>query len=153
MEKINFNYYLKNILSPTEASYQLMLMKKIESVIKHIRWKVHVYLKKDTRNISYINYCFKTRNYPSRCKELQKFQKVVLDITKLTKCLISKDNFQRKLKEGISNTKSSPSVYAFADKNTNIYKFPPQDSKKLLHGNITKSYKKSPTRLEKFINL
>ena len=62
-------------------------------------------------------------------------------------------DFQRKLKEGISNTKSSPDVYAFAGRTTNIYKFPPQDYKKLLHGNITKSYKKSPTRLEKLIYL
>ena len=51
------------------------------------------------------------------------------------------------------NIKSSPDVYAFADKTTNIYKLPPQDYRKLLHENITKSYKKSPTRLEKSINL
>ena len=29
----------------------------------------------------------------------------------------------------------------------------PQDYKKLLHENITNSYKKSPTHLEKFINM
>ena len=51
------------------------------------------------------------------------------------------------------NIKSSPDVYAFADKTTNIYKLPPQDYRKLLHENITKSYKKSPTRFEKSINL
>ena len=33
-----------------------------------------------------------------------------------------------------------------------IFKLPPQCYKKLLHGDITKSYKKSPTRLEKYIN-
>ena len=44
-------------------------------------------------------------------------------------------------------------VYAFADKTANIYKLPPQDCKKLLHENITKSSKKSPTRLEKSISL
>ena len=51
------------------------------------------------------------------------------------------------------NIKSSPDVYAFADKTANIYKLPRQDYRKLLHENITKSYKKSPTRLEKSINL
>ena len=51
------------------------------------------------------------------------------------------------------NIKSSPNIYAFAEKTTNIYKLLPQDYKKLLHENITKSYKKSPTCLEKFINL
>ena len=95
MEKINFNYSLKNILTPTEISNQLMLMNKIESVIKQIRWKVHVYLKKDTRNITYKNYGFKTRKYPSQCKELQKFEKFLLDIIKLIKFRISKENWKR----------------------------------------------------------
>ena len=51
------------------------------------------------------------------------------------------------------NIKSSLDVYALADKTTNIYKLPPQDYRKLLHENITKSYKKSPTRLGKSLNL
>ena len=50
------------------------------------------------------------------------------------------------------NIKLSPNGYAFANKITNIYKLPPQCYKKLLPGDITKSYKKSPTRLEKYIN-
>ena len=130
-----------------------MLMEKIESVIKRMRWKAHFYLKKDTSNIAYINYGFKTRNYPPLCKELQNFEKDFLDTIKLIKFWIVKYNFHRKLKEDISNIKSSPDVYAFADKTTNIYKLPPQDYKKLLHGIITKSYKTPPTCLEKSINL
>ena len=130
-----------------------MLMEKTESVIKRMQWKAHFYLKKDTSNIVYTNYGFQTRNYPPQCKELQNFEKDLLDTIKLIKFRIVKDDFQRKLKEDILNIKSSPDVYAFADKTTNIYKLPPQDYKKLLHENITKSYKKLPTRLEKSINL
>ena len=118
-----------------------------------MRWKARFYLKKDTSNIAYINYDFKTRDYPPQCKELQNFEKDLLDTIKLIKFRIVKGSFQRKLKEDILNIKSSPDVYTFADKTTNIYKLPPQDYKKLLHENITKSYKKSPTRLEKSINL
>ena len=108
---------------------------------------------KDTNSIAYTNYGFITRNYPPQCKELQNFEKDLLDTIKLIKFRIVKDSFQRKLKEDILNIKSSPDVYAFADKTTNTYKLPPQDYKKLSHENITKSYKKSPTRLEKSINL
>ena len=118
-----------------------------------MRWKAHFYLKKDTSNIAHKNYGFKTRNYPPQCKELQKFKKDLLDTIKLIKFRIVKDNFQRKLKEDISNIKSSADVYAFGDKTTNIYELPPQDYKKLLHENIPKSCKKSTTRLEKSINL
>ena len=153
MEKINFKYSLKNIPTPTKTSYQLMLMEKFESVIKRMRWKAHFYLKKDARNIDYTNYGFKTRNYRPQCKEPQNFEKDLLDTIKLIKFKIVKDNFQRKLKEDILNIKPSPDVYAFADKTTNIYRLPPQDYKNLLNENITKSCKKSPTRLEKSINL
>ena len=66
---------------------------------------------------------------------------------------IVKDNFQRKLKEDILNIKSSSNVYAFVDKTSNIYRLSPQDYKKLLHENITKSYERTPTRSEKSINL
>ena len=144
MEKINFNYSLKNIPTPTKTSYQLMLMEKTESVIKRMRWKAHFYLKKDTSNIAYSKYGFKTANYPPQWKELQNFEKDLLDTIKLIKFRIVKDSFQRKLNDDILNIKSSPDVYAFADKTTNIYKLPPQDYRKLLHENITKSYKKQP---------
>ena len=75
---------------------------------------------------------------------MQNFEKDLLDTIKLIKFRIVKDSFQRKLNEDILNIKSSLDVYALADKTTNIYKLPPQDYRKLLHENITKSYKKSP---------
>ena len=53
MEKISFNYSLKNIPTPIKTSNQLMLMEKIESVIKQMGWKAHFYLKKDTSNFAY----------------------------------------------------------------------------------------------------
>ena len=96
---------------------------------------------------------FSEKELPPQWKELQNFEKDLLNTIKLIKSRIIKDNFQRKLKDDILNIKSSPDVYAFADKTTNIYKLPPQDYRKLLHENITKSYKKLPTRLEKSVNL
>ena len=45
MEKINFNYLLKNIPTPSRSSYQLKLTDKIEAVIKRMRWKVFFFLK------------------------------------------------------------------------------------------------------------
>ena len=76
----------------------------------------------------------------------------MIDAIKLIKFRIITDIFQRKLKEDILHIILSPNGYAFANKITNIFKLPPQCYKKLLHGDITKSYKKSPTRLEKYIN-
>ena len=43
MEKIYFNYSLKNIPVPSRTSYKLQLSAKIESVIKRMRWKAHFF--------------------------------------------------------------------------------------------------------------
>ena len=142
MEKINFNCSLKNIPTATKSKWnQLMLIEKNKSFIKQTRWKAHFYLKKNTSHISYINYDFKTKNYPSQSKELQNFEKDLLDTIKLIKSWIVKDLFQRKLKEDISNIKSSLDVYLFDYKITNIYNY--------LH-DIIKSYcmKMSPNPIK-----
>ena len=47
-----------------------------------------------------------TRNYPPQCKELQNFEKDLLDTVKLIKFWIVKDNFQRKPKDDMLNIKS-----------------------------------------------
>ena len=87
-----------------------MLIEKIKSFIKRMRWKAHFYLKKNASHISYINYDFKTKNYNP--KNYKNFDKNLLDTIKLIKSWIVKNPFQRKLKEGISNIKSSLDVYA-----------------------------------------
>ena len=73
-----------------------------------MRWKAPFNQKKDTSNIAYTNYGFKTRNYPPQCKELQNFEKDLLEAIKLIKFRIVKDNFQRKLKEDILNINHHP---------------------------------------------
>ena len=57
------------------------------------------------------------------------------------------------MKSDISEIKSSPNVFIFADKTSNIYKTTPREYNKLLKDNITKSCKKSTDRLEKAINM
>ena len=39
MEKLKFEYSTKNISVPSEKSYKLQLIEKIEMVIKQTRWK------------------------------------------------------------------------------------------------------------------
>ena len=57
------------------------------------------------------------------------------------------------MKSEISEIKSSPNVFIFADKASNIYKAAPREYNKLLKDNKTKSYKKSTDCLEKAINM
>ena len=41
MEKLKFEYSTKNIPLPSEGSYKLQLIEKIEMVIKRMRWKAN----------------------------------------------------------------------------------------------------------------
>ena len=50
MEKIYFNYSLKNIPVPSRTSYKLQLIDKIESVIKPMYWKAHFSLNNNEKN-------------------------------------------------------------------------------------------------------
>ena len=57
------------------------------------------------------------------------------------------------MKNDISKRKSCPIIFVPADKTTNMYEMPPDNYKKLLYENITKTYKKSTSRLENSINM
>ena len=57
------------------------------------------------------------------------------------------------MKSDVSDIKSSPNVFIFADKTNNINKAAPREYNKLLKDNIRKSYRKSTDLLEKAINM
>ena len=63
-----------------------------------------------------------------------------------------KDDFQEKLRADIRKINSSPNVFVFADKTSNLYEMKPDEYKKILKENITKTYSKAPKKLETAIN-
>ena len=63
-----------------------------------------------------------------------------------------KGSFQRKLNEDIRKIKSSSNVFVFADKTNNINEMSKDDHQNLLH-DVTKTYQKTPTKLEASIIL
>ena len=62
-------------------------------------------------------------------------------------------NFHEQMKEDIWSINFSPDVFIFEYKTNNISKAPPEQYKKLLKENVTKTYKKSTKRIENSINL
>ena len=60
-------------------------------------------------------------------------------------------NFKEQRKEDISSINSSPDVSIFEYKTNNICRAPPEQYKKLLKENATKTYKKSTKLIEKSI--
>ena len=61
-------------------------------------------------------------------------------------------SFQSKLRSDIKTIQKSKYIYTFADKTNNVYKYRPEEYKKLLHDNITKDYKKAPSNTLDLIN-
>ena len=43
MERVNFNYSLKNISIPNNKSYFKTMIDKVEKFIRRMRWKAHFF--------------------------------------------------------------------------------------------------------------
>ena len=122
MEKLSFDYSLKNIPLPDKRSYQLKLIEKIESVLKRMRWKAHFILSRENQQPETLKtYGFKSRNHPPQISLLDEFEKDLYGIVTSTKYRNVNNNFQEKLKSDISKIRSSTNVFIFADKTNNIY--------------------------------
>ena len=80
MKRIKFDYSYKNIPIPSVRSYTLLLIEKIELVIKRMRWKVHFYNNDEEAKEVPENYCFKSSNCPPQIKELSAFEDELFNI-------------------------------------------------------------------------
>ena len=98
-------------------------------------------------------YGFKSNHYPAQYTELEIFKKDLYNIVSSLKYRKSTDDFQEQMKEDISSINSSLDIFKFADKTNNIYKASPEQYKKPLKDNVTKTCKTLRERLEKSISL
>ena len=129
MEKLQLHYSPKNIPIPSERSYKLQLMDKIDQVIKRMRWKAFFYMNRseDTQE----TYGLKSLNCPPKIKEMVPFEKDLWNLANKLKFRKIKSNFQRQLNEDIREIKRSNKVLVFADKTSNIYRLDTDEYKKL----------------------
>ena len=146
MERIHFSYSLKNIPITTKSAYCLKVIDKIASVIKRMRWRVFFFLTCNSSNGDSNNcdnmketFAFKSKNHPAQISELKNFEEELLDIIPSIKVRDIRDKSQAKMKNYISKIKSSPKIFAPADKFTNMYEMPADNYKKLLYENTTKT--------------
>ena len=70
IEKKTYNYSTKNISIPSERSYKLQLIEKIEIIIKRMRWKSIMYDAGRKENRKVEKYGLKTLHSPKQVKEL-----------------------------------------------------------------------------------
>ena len=80
---------------------------------------------------------FKSKHHPCQLRELDNFEKDLFNVVPSLKIRKLNETFQEKMKSDISEIKSSPNVFIFADKTSNIYKTAPREYNKLLKDAIT----------------
>ena len=101
MEKLSFDYSLKNVPLPGKRSYQLKLIQKIESVLKRMRWKAHFFLSNENQQPeTFKTYVFKSCNHPPQINLLEEFEKDLYGIVTSIKYRNVNNNLQERLKIG-----------------------------------------------------
>ena len=81
MEKLKFDYSMKNIPATTERSYLLKLIEKIEMVIKRMHWKV-VYCDMKGNSIKTETYGLKSQKTSPPINELAAFESDLIELVK-----------------------------------------------------------------------
>ena len=84
MEKVNFGYSIKNIPIPSERTYLLQLMEKVEMVITRMRWKAIHFNNNDSRDNNKEEntewYGLKSLYSPRQVKELITFESDLVEL-------------------------------------------------------------------------
>ena len=112
-----------------------------------MRWKAHFPLSDNNQQQENFNtYGFKSRKHPSHITLLDEFEKYLYDIVPSLKYRKINKDFQKNLKKDIPEIISSKNMFIFGDKTNNLYQMKPEDHKKLITENITKTYQKEGSR-------
>ena len=72
-----------------------------------MRCKAHVFINDDSTETKREKYGFKSKQYPFQIKELDMFEKDLLELVKPVKFRNRNDKFQNEMKDGINKIKPS----------------------------------------------
>ena len=117
-----------------------------------MRWKAHLI---DGNQLGYANplfHIFKSRKCPPQHKELLDFENGLLELVKNVTFRNVYDNFHDQLNKDIKSIRKSNNVFIFAHKTGNLYETNEENYNKLLHENISKTYRKTANKIYKNIN-
>ena len=114
------------------------LIEKVESILKRMRWKARFFLKgekvRKTPNISAFRV---TKHLPS----FWNYKENDLKLYENIKFRDTKNHFQETLANDLKKINSSGKMFVFAHKTRNIHETSFDTCSKLLHDDITKTYK------------
>ena len=152
LQQKQFDYSLKNIPIPSKTTYMKSFINKLENFIRRLRWRAHFFDTEENSRPASDTFGFKTELAPPQHQALNAFENDLYKMARNIEFRNKPNEFQQKLAADINSIRSSPNLLIPADKTTNLYEMSAKDYNKLLHDNITKSYKKAPDSFETEIN-
>ena len=150
MEKLKFDYSMKNVPVTTERSFLLKLIEQIEMVIKRMRWKV-IYCSMKGR-IKTERYGLKSQKTPPLINELATFENDLIELVKNIKFRTVHNQLQRSLKSDIKLIQQPSTTLTPADKMSNMHRITKEEYNKMRRNAITSTYQKANENIKKRIN-
>ena len=95
---------------------------------------------------------FTTSATPPQNKYLNAFENDMYKMIRKIEFIKVRNDFREKLKQDLEIIRPPKNVLAFADKRTNLYELSKESYEKLLHDNITQTYKKAPVNAKRKID-
>ena len=145
MDRVRFDYSMKNIPIPKPQAYMTKLIEKTEDLIRRMRWKAHFFTNPQVSQEKKKTFGFKSTRSPPFIEELKEFEDKMLKLVSDIKFKENprKSSFQKKMSSDIrEKIRRSDDLLIKADKTSNFYRMKPENYEELLHNNITKTYKK-----------
>ena len=148
MDRIRFNYSLKNIPVPGKKQYLKQLLDKTEQFVKNIRWRAFFFLNPTATSDVKETFGFRSTRPTPVITELKEFEDGMLNIVQNIKFRSTTSPLQREMEGDIKRIQTDKYLYVPADKTSNFYKVSPEEYNKLIDKNIHKKYKKSTGNAE-----
>ena len=96
MERVNFNYSLKNTPIPNNKSYLKTMIDKVEKFIRRMRWEAHFFESYNDENsqVTTSNFGFKSQATPPQNKHLNAFEDDMYEMIRSIEFRNSSDDFK-----------------------------------------------------------
>ena len=144
MEKINFQYSMKNVPIPSNKEFRLEFIQSVNIFMKNLKWRAWHYLNPIQNAQKKETFQFNSTSPPPNVPELKILEEKMQNLTKTLEFKEGiRDSFQQQLKKDLKNINTEERLVVPADKSSNFYKVSKNTYKTNMKKSIEKDYKKA----------
>ena len=129
---------MKNIPVSGKNAYMKIMMEKMESLVRRMRWKALFFEKPEMRTADNNTYGFNSNKSPPQMELIVPFENDLYELVSNIQFSPKRNEFQKQLSKDVREISLSKNVFVSADKTPNLYSVTSEEYKKLLDENITK---------------